>query len=147
MKISEKVRQLEEQNKDLLALVERLSSQFRISRKQTIRNLLHSFEVVNEYTPSDGKTLPYTKNLGDLEEVTLNITQPCIRRVKTGDEELRSYYTNKFSITLHKGWSSVAPKYNWILDSEYTIIEKVNEFDGYNKRTFWLRLPTNIIDC
>lgn len=147
MEISEKVKQLEEQNKDLLALVERLSSQFRISRKQTIRNLLHSFEVVNEYTPSDGKTLPYTKNLGDLEEVTLNITQPCIRRVKTGDEELRSYYTNQFSITLHKGWSSVAPKYNWILDSEYTTIQKVSEFDSSNKRTFWLRLPTNIIDC
>ena len=147
MKISEKVRQLEEKNKDLLALVERLSSQFRISRKQTIRNLLHSFEVVNEYTPSDGKTLPYTKNLGDLEKVTLNITQPCIRRVKTGGEESWACYTNQFSITLNKGWGSVAPKYNWILDSEYTTIQKVSEFDSSNKRSFWLRLPTNIIDC
>lgn len=146
MKISEKVRQLEEKNKDLLALVERLSSQFRISRKQTIRNLLHSFEVVNEYDPFDGKTLPYTKNLGDLEEVTLHVTQPCIRRVKICNKESWAYYTNQFSITLNKGWG-VEPKYNWILDSEYTTIQKVNEFDFTNKRVFWLKLPTNIIDC
>lgn len=146
MKISEKVRQLEERNKELLATVDRLSSQFRISRKQTVRNLLHLFEIQNEYNSLDGKTLPYTKNLGDLEGVTLHVTQPCIRRVKTGGEESWAYYTNQFSITLRKGWSTV-PKYNWLLDSEYTTIQKVSEFDGYNKREFWLTFPTDIIDC
>lgn len=146
MKISEKVRQLEERNKELLTAVDRFSAMYQSARKQTIRNLIHYFEVVHEINPYDGKTLPYIERVDALEDVTLHITQPCIRRMKTGDKEGRSYYTNQFSISLHNGWSNM-PQYNWILDSEYTIIEKVSEFDGYNKRAFWLRLPTNIIDC
>lgn len=146
MKISDKVRQLEERNKELLTAVDRFSALYQSARKQTIRNLLHSFEMAHVIYPHDGKTLPHVEKVGALGDVTLHITQDCVRRVKTGDQESRVYYTNKFSITLPNGWSAV-PQYNWILDSEYTIIEKVTEFDGYNKRAFWLKLPVNIMDC
>lgn len=145
MKISEKVRQLEERNKELLTAVDRFSDLFKSTQKRTIRNLLKSFAVAREIYPVDG-TLPYIDGVYAMKCVTLHVTQPCVRLVKTGDKGSRAYYTNNFSITLRDDWNAM-PQYNWILDSEYAIIEKVGDYDIENKRAFWIKLPTNIINC